>query len=148
MHPMMSLPDVSFAAMQILSYLFYPNPGNAAYTSPKALLLLAVCAGLLLIAASIKVWRMKLKNPVTKKLSGTWPASFLWFGIVGLVLVVSRVENIQFLAMRFLWVLWGASFFLFVFFQAKRYRMRNYEVLPKVVSTDPRSKYLPGKKKR
>jgi len=134
--------------MQILSYLFYPNPGNAAYISPKALLLLAVCIGLLLLAGVFKLWRTRLKNSVTKKLSGTWPASLFWFGIVGLIMIVARVENIQFLAMRFLWVLWSVSFLLFVFFQAKRYRMRNYEVLPKISSTDPRSKYLPSKKKR
>ena len=30
--------------MQILSYLFYPNPGNAGYGSPKAILLLGICA--------------------------------------------------------------------------------------------------------
>jgi len=60
----------------------------------------------------------------------------------------ARVEQIQFLAMRFLWVLWGALLLAYVVFQILRFRARNYVVLPSVRTDDPRDKYLPGRKKK
>lgn len=85
---------------------------------------------------------------MTKKLSTSWASAALWFGISGVVFVASRVEHILFLAMRFMWVLWGAFLGLFLFFQLRRFRQKHYEVLPKMkTAADPREKYLPTKKK-
>ena len=134
--------------MEFLSYLFWPNPGNATYQSPKAIALLIACVVLAIFSVGIRLWRRNLQNPVTKKLSASWGSAAFWFGLSGAVMVVARVEQIQFLAMRFLWVLWAAFACLYLFFQLRRFRQKHYEVLPKVkLAEDPREKYLPTKKK-
>ncbi len=131
----------------LLSYIFYPNPGNATYASPKALALLILCAALVAASIAVKIWRGKLKNPVTKKLTASWSSAFFWFGISGAILVVARVENIQFIAMRALWLFWSGAVLLFFLTQFRRYRQKNYEVLPTVNVVDSREKYLPGKRR-
>ena len=132
----------------MLSYLFWPNPGNAYYDSRSMVILLTVSAALIIVSFLIRFWRKKLQNPITKKLSKTWAGASLWFGIVGIVLVVSRVEQIQFLAMRFMWVLWALAAAAFVFIQVRLFRARHYEVLPSAVVSDPRDMYLPGKRRK
>jgi hypothetical protein len=111
------------------------------------LILLGICVVLILASIVIRYWRRGLTNPITKKLSRSWSSAALWFGIVGIVLVVSRVESIQFLAMRFMWVLWGLAFLVYLFFQWRLFRSRHYEILPKMKVEDPRDKYLPKSKK-
>ena len=134
--------------MNILTYLFYPNPGHLTYGSTQILLLLALCGGLILLSFLIRIWRTRQTNAVTKRLSRSWSSVALWFGISGLVLTVSRVEKIQFIAMRFLWVIWAAVLILAVVLQYRMFRMRHYEVMPrKAAKDDPGAKYLPGKKK-
>ncbi len=130
-----------------LSFLFYPNPANADYSSPKSIVLLVLCILLMVGAAGISVWRRKLSNPVTKKLSRSWPNASFWFGFSGLILVISRVEQIQFISMRAWWIVWLALAAFYIFLQVRLFRARHYEVLPKVVSTDPRAKYLPKKRR-
>lgn len=132
---------------QVFSFLFYPNPANATYGSPKSLVLLALCILLMAGAVALSMWRKKLSNAVTRKLSRTWPSASFWFGFVGLVLVISRVEQIQFVSMRFWWLVWFAIAAFYIFLQFRLFRARHYEVLPKEVSRDPRSKYLPRKRK-
>ncbi len=134
--------------MNILTYLFYPNPGHLTYDSTQTLIAFAVCGGLLLVALLIRFWRARQINAITKKLSRSWSAVSFWFGVIGLVLIVSRVEKIQFVAMRFLWVIWAVLLVALVLLQYRIYRMRHYELMPrKVAPDDPRAKYLPGKKK-
>ncbi len=128
-------------------YLFYPNPGNAQYGSMDMVTLLALSLGLLVLALTLRSWRSSVENSVTRKLSKTWSSTSFWFGVVGLVLTVARVEQIQFLAMRFLWVLWGAAVFVYLFYQFRKFRARHYQVLPSQTSEDPRMKYIPGKRK-
>ena len=128
-----------------LSYWFYPNPGSSHYGSPKVVALLIACVLLILCSFVCGVWRRSLGNPVTRKLSRSWPRALRWFGIVGLVLVISRVEEIQFLAMRVLWMLWGLAFIFFLLFQLWRFRIRHYTIVPKDTREDPREKYLPRK---
>lgn len=130
-----------------LGYWFYPNPANATYGSPKAMALMIACALLVVIGIAIRVWRGRLANPITRKLSASWSSAAIWFGITGLIMVISRVEQIQFLSMRLLWVVWGVIAILYVFFQVRRYRSRHYTVLPKVKKEDARDRYLPTKKK-
>jgi ABC-type uncharacterized transport system fused permease/ATPase subunit len=134
--------------MDFLVYLFWPNPGNATYGSPKAVILLVVALLLVVASVGIRVWRDKQRNPVTKKLSKSWASAALWFGLTAGLLVVSRVEGVQYIAMRFWWLVWGLSAAFYLFLQIKKFRARHYEVLPTEVVDDPRSKYLPRKKHR
>lgn len=134
--------------MDFLAYVFYPNPGRLTYGSTQILVLFAVCGGLVVLSFVIHFWRKGLSNAMTKKLSKSWSSTAFWFGVVGLVLIVSRVEKIQFLAMRFAWVLWAVALLAAIFIQFRVFRMRHYQVLPRAESPeDPRSKYMPGKKK-
>ncbi len=139
---------MSTSLFQLLSFFFYPNPGNADYSSPKSVALIILCVLLIVAAVVVSLWRKNHKNPITKKLSRSWSTVVFWFGFTGLILVVARVEQIQFIAMRIWWVVWLALAVLFTVFQMRSFRTRHYEVLPKKVSHDPRAKYLPGKKRR
>jgi len=134
--------------MALLRYLFWPNPGNASYSSPKVTLLLLFCVLLIAGTFAIAAWRRKQSNPMTKKLSKSWPAASFWFGIAALLMIISRVEEIQFLAMRFLWVIWIAGVAFYIYVQIRQFRTRHYAVLPRERVLDPRDRYLPGKKKR
>lgn len=71
-----------------------------------------------------------------------------WYGLIGLFLVVSRVEEISYVSMRFWWVVWVVSLVGYLFMQFKVFKARHYEVLPSEQSNDPRDKYLPTKKKK
>lgn len=139
---------VYHALVSFLTYWFYPNPGNADYGNPKVQLLLALCVLLMAGAVGIRFWRNRQPNPITKKLSRSWAVASLWFGIVALVLTVSRVEQIQFFAMRFLWALWVIALVAYIILQVRVFRARHYQVLPRETVVDPRDPYLPGKKRR
>jgi hypothetical protein len=131
-----------------LIYLFWPNPGNARYDTPTVMLLIGICVAMIVAAIILSMWRKKLQNPQMRKISRSWPASSVWFGFIGLLLAVSRVEQIQFLAMRALWGVWLTALVLYVVVQIRGYRSRYYEVLPTKTTHDPRSKYLPRRKNR
>lgn len=132
---------------RILRFLFWPNPGGAHYSSPSMLALLGVSAALVVLWFVLRLWRKKTQNPMTRKLSASWSGAALGFGIAGFILVVARVEGIQFIAMRFLWVLWGLVGLAYLFLQFRLWRARHYEVLPQVRHEDPLEKYLPQRKK-
>lgn len=134
--------------MSILTYIFYPNPGNSSYTSPTMGALLVLCLLMLVASFLIRLWRSKLQNPVTKKLSRSWASVLFWFGLVGVILVVSRVEGIQFVAMRLWWGVWFLGILAFAFLQMRLFRAKHYEVLPNMRVDDPRDRYLPGRKRR
>ena len=91
----------------MLTYWFYPNPGNVHYDSPKVLAIFAVC--LLLFAGSFFVarWRKKQSNSITRQFSRNWAGRMRIFAYVGVFLVVCRVAGIQFLASRIPWLFWG-----------------------------------------
>ena len=132
-----------------LTYLFHPNPGNAGYESPKSLALLALCILLVFASVGLRLWRRNLKNPVTRKLSRSWPSAAMWFGVLGILFVVSRVETVGYLSMRFLWVLWIVAFIMYLWIQWKLFRMRHYTLAQKEpLPQDPRDTYLPKKKRR
>ncbi len=76
--------------MSFLSYIFWPRPPQIGYDNQKLIAVLVFCGGLILISFIMKRWRKKLRNSQTKKLSRSWPSAALWFGIVGLLLGVSR----------------------------------------------------------
>jgi amino acid transporter len=130
----------------LFSYLFWPNPG--VISQEKSLSAVIVCVLLLVLSFGIKIWRKKQHNKLLRRLSQSWDRMLFWFGLVGLILIVSRIEGIQFVSMRFLWIVWGTLFILIIFIQFKQFRMQYYEVLPKEKEDDPREKYLPTSKKK
>ena len=131
-----------------LSYIFWPNPPAPDYTNTKVEVLLLICVVFLIVSVALRFWRKGLHNPVTRRLSASWPTASLWFGLTGLFMTVCRVEGIAFLAMRFWWVIWGLSLLGYLFVQLKLFRARHYEIIPQERSVDPRAKYLPTKKHR
>ncbi len=129
------------------SYWFWPNPGHVPYGSTKVMTILVVCGVLVLAALLLSLWRSRLKNPMTKSLTAGWPTAALSFGIVGDLLAVSRVETIQFLSMRVLWVIWALVLALYAALQIWKFRTRHYVVLERQKVMDVRDKYLPGKRR-
>jgi len=130
-----------------LVYIFYPNPANASWDSPKALTLLIVCGLLVFSSFAIKRWRRKLQNPITKKLSKSWSKAAFWFGAIGLFLVLARLETISYVSMRLWWFFWGIALVAYLLLQLRLYKARHYEVLPADKQKDPRDQYLPNRKK-
>lgn len=133
--------------MSIVTYLLWPNPEAANYDNPKVLALLGVCAGLIVLSVIIRMWRQKTENQITRRLSRSWASSAMWFGVIGLVLAVSRVEQISYVSMRLWWAVWLCALILTLFVQGKRWRTLHYQVLPSERMSDPREKYLPKRKR-
>ena len=131
-----------------ITYIFYPNPGNASWDSQKAILLIIVCGLLVVASFAIKYWRKRQQNAVTRKLSRSWSVSTFWFGIIGLILILARLESISYVSMRLWWGVWAISFIFYIYIQVRLFRSRHYEVMPKERSKDPRDMYLPQRKKR
>ena len=134
--------------MSFLLYLFWPNPGNAMYSSPKALLLLVLCGVFILCSFGIRFWRRRCADPILRKLTRSWASALLWFGISGIVLVVARVEYIQFVAMRFWWLVWCLALLAYCFFQYRNMQHRYYRVIRQGPIEDSREKYLPKAHKK
>lgn len=134
--------------MPLFSYLFWPNPGNAHYSDPNMVLLLAVGLALAVASLGLRAWRAGLADHRMKKLSGGWQTASLWFGVTLLFLVVCRVETIQFLAMRALIFIWGIAFLTYVVWQVRRFRKQYFQIVPRKATEDAREKYLPKKKHR
>lgn len=132
----------------ISRYLFSPNPTDIAHYSDGWVMgLIALSLAFVVGSFAISFWRKKMQNSVTRKLSASWSSVAFWMGIVGLVLVVARVERIQIVAMPFLWVVWGAILLLYVVIQWRIFVMKHYQVLPRNAEVDPNDRYLPKKKK-
>jgi len=127
----------------MLSYWFYPNPGNTDYSSPKVLIIFGVCVALFVGSFLVAHWRKRQQNPVTKKLSRSWVRAMRLFAFIGIFLAICRVEEIQFFAMRFLWLLWGLLLLGFIVLQMWLWRRKHYEVVATPKVDDPREKYLP-----
>lgn len=132
--------------MPFLSYWFWPNPGGWHYTDSRVMTLMGVCVVLILLSFAIRLWRKRLTNSVTSKLSRSWSSAAFWFGLTGLFLAASRVETIQFLSMRSLWVLWLLCIVLYAFFQVIQFRRRHYTVLARTNVIDERDRYLPKRR--
>jgi hypothetical protein len=128
--------------------MFSPNPTAVAhYTDSWVVALMVLCLALIVGSFFITRWRKTVLSGVMRKLSASWSSMAFWMGIVGLVLVVARVEKIQIIAMPFLWVVWGAVILLYVIIQWRLFSMKHYEVMPRNVAVDPRDQYLPKRKK-
>ncbi len=126
-------------SMDLLSYLFWPNPGAVSYSDPHPLIALVVCGVFLLSSLVLHCMRGRLVHSLAR--------AALWFGLVGLLLVVARAEEIQYISMRFWWIVFGGSLLLYVVVQCRRARSLWYEVIPSAVSQDLREKYLPHRRR-
>ncbi len=134
--------------MPFLSYWFWPNPAGWHYQDRTVMILLGFSLFCIISSFFISYFRSKFQNQVTRHLTASWASAFFWFGITALVLIVSRVETIQFLSMRAAWVLWFSVLVLYVVFQFFQFRRRHYTVLERTHVIDERDKYLPRKKDR
>ncbi len=141
----LSLPKLR--SMQFLRYWLWPNPAGWHYQDSRVLLLLCVSIGLILLSFAIRFWRTRLPGSVTRTLTSGWSLASLWFGIVALVLTVSRVETIQFLSMRLLWAVWILFLALYVLLQVVQFKRRHYTVVKQAHIIDEREKYLPKRKR-
>ena len=133
---------------EFLKYLLWPNLGTAAYDNPKVVSLLILSLCLIGFSFLIRLWRKRLKNSVTRRLSRSWASAALWFGITALILTVSRTEGISYVSMRLWWFVWALVLIIYIVFQVKIFRMRHYEKIATKIIEDPLVKYLPKKKKR
>lgn len=132
-----------------LRYLFSANPTSIAHYSDAGILaLIALCAVMIAGSFLISRWRKNVQNGLTRKLSSSWSSMSFWMGVVGLVLIVARVERIQIIAMPFLWVVWGLVLLVYVILQWRIFSLKHYEVMPRNVAVDPRQQYLPKKKNK
>ncbi len=129
-----------------LVYWFWPNPGGWQYADPKVAIALAGCGALILLSFIIKYWRGQLQSSITRSLTSSWSTVLFWFGLLGVIFIICRVEMIQFMAMRLLWLLWALSLGLYALYQLLRFRRRHYVLLDRVKVLDERDKYLPRKK--
>lgn len=132
----------------LLFWIFDPHPLPASYSSPNVLGLGVVMAALLLASFALRLWRSRQQNAVLRKLSRSWSPACFWFGIVGALLIIARTEDVLLLSMRLFWLLWAAAFIAYAFLQVRLFRARHYTVLPTARVDDPRSKYLPKRKRR
>jgi len=132
--------------MSVFAYLFDPTPPVQEYGSIQMMPSLFLVVALLIASFALSRWRKNATNVVTKKLAKTWPKAAFIFGFTGLILVVSRAEGIQYISMRFWWVLWAAFGLLFAYLQHRVFKARHYEVMKSDTIVDPREKYLPKKK--
>lgn len=130
---------------EVLSYLFWPNPGGSSYGNLRIVVAIILGVALLLGAVFLSVMRRRSAHPLLRRLSGTWSAGALWFGSTALFLAIARVEEIQYLAMRVWWVAWVVVFAVFMVFQWRRVHVLWYDILPSSPLIDPRAKYLPRK---
>ncbi len=128
-------------------WLFSPLPPRPEYLDTQILALILLCVGLIAGAVVLRFLRRNA-GASFKKLSKSWPAAATWFGIIGLVLIVSRVEGIQYIAMRFWWLVWGLAALAYAVLQVRLFRAKHYEIIPTARAVDPRDQYLPQAKKR
>ncbi len=133
--------------MDALSYLFWPNPGGAAYGDPHPRMALAICSALLLLSLALRILRVRSRSGSVRRFAQSFDRVALWFGVTGLLLVVARVEEIQYLAMRFWWIVWGGSVVLCCIVRLRRLRLLGYDVIPSAAPPDSREKYLPRRKR-
>ena len=127
----------------MLTYWFYPLPGNASYGNSKVVFLFVVILLMLSLSFFINSRRKRSGDPVFRRLSRSWATVLRLFAVVALVLLVARVEDIQLLSMRFLWVLWVLALFLYGALQMWLFRKRYYAIQPRERNNDPREAYIP-----
>lgn len=129
-----------------LSYLFDRFPGSSFhYMIPCIVLFLVLIVGSFYLESWIR------RHPLRSSLKTTLPhvvGRLRAFGIVGFVLLWIRYENLPFISMRALLLLFFLSFLAYVGMCVYRFKV----ILPKTIEENKRlnklKSYLPKKKKR
>jgi hypothetical protein len=129
------------------SYWLWPNPAGWQYADGKVQILLVACIVAVILSFFFVVIRSRFLDARARTLSSSWSSALFWFGVVGLVLTVSRVEMIQFLSMRLLWAFFALSLALYILIQMMQFRRRYYSVVQQAHVIDERDKYLPRQKR-
>jgi uncharacterized membrane protein len=132
--------------MNILSYIFYPNPVAPSYTNVKVLIALGLVVALIVFAVLFRKKLRKSQDTQLKKLASSWPTAAWWFAITALVMIVARVESISYVSMRLWWGVWAIFAILFIVLQYKVFAARYYTVVEKR-ARKKLSPYLPRKRK-
>jgi hypothetical protein len=130
-----------------LSYFFYPNPYAPQYSDPKVLFIALTCVALIIAGLVTKSLFSKSADKQFKKLSASWPRAMLWFGVIGLIMLIARTESVSYVSMRLWWVFWLLFGLLYIVFQVKQYGTKYYKVISTGKSTGKPVRYLPKKKK-
>ncbi len=126
-----------------LTHWFWPNPGLWQYSNPKVLALIFLALLLMIGSFVLRAWRVRVTNSMTRKLSASWASASFWFGLLALFLIICRTEQIQFLAMRILWVVWFLCLVLYIGVQFFVFKKRHYTIVARDIIADEREKYLP-----
>ncbi len=127
--------------------LFSLAPGVLPYTHPLVVAMLALSALLFVCAFFVGRVRNGLSGTM-KKVSKSWGPLLCVFGVIGVILAVSRAEGITYFSMPFLAFLWALLLIVIFMLQFLLYRRRAYVILPQQRVEDPREKYLPKPKRR
>lgn len=134
------------------SYLFNVAPGTSfSYYLPMLALSGILIAGAI---AFSQLYKKKKKTDFAFKRSfKNLSSRMLLFGILFLLLIAVRYENIPYFSMRFLLYITFAIFLYFVYRYLKTYKVdypkeKANAALNKRVTKDDKNKYLPNKKKK
>jgi len=108
--------------------------------------------GFFLVVLGCILWGVRkylLKNNHLKKLTKGYARISIWFGVVWLFLIWSRIELVYYFSLRVFWVIYFVVFCGVLYFQIKKY-LRNVNVVIKHVSkkATTQDKYLPISKKK
>lgn len=127
--------------------IFTLQPGSVSYGHPMAAAIL--CASLLAFAVGAVVRRRQHSaTGYARQGLKAWGTLLFVFGVIGVMLGVSRAENIVFLAMPFLQILWALLLAVSSVIHLSLLRKRSYTILPSARVVDPRDEYLPKKRRR
>ena len=134
------------------SYLFKSNPGTEfSYYIPLITLAIVLILGSIIFSQYYK--RKKKTDFAFKRLFKKLSSRMLLFGILFLVLIAFRYENIPYFSMRFLLYLTALIFLYFIYRYLKIYIVKypkekeNSQAKQHTVKKEE-NKYLPNKKKK
>lgn len=134
------------------SYFFTSNPGTAfSYYIPVLILSAVLILGSLIFSQYYK--KKKKTDFAFKRLFKNLSSRMVLFGILFLILVAFRYENIPYFSMRILLYLTALIFLYFVYRYIKIYivkypKEKENSQLKQHVDKKEENKYLPNKKKK
>lgn len=129
-----------------LSYYFapYPNP-NFQFSK----ITLAICALILVAGIALIFFRKKMGSSKQQKWIRLYGKRLVNMGILGLALLFFREVGIPYFSMRIWWVVWLILLIAFSVLAVKHaIKAKNQVTVVKPKAEDPRTKYLPKRKKR
>lgn len=127
------------------NYLFDPTPGSKNhYYIPLIIIFAIFIIGSILCKKYLKKHK---KNQALRRLFKNTPRNLMTIGIIGLLLLAIRYENLPYLSMRFfLWLLIIITIVFFaktIYTYTKKYPIEKEKIRKQI----EKKKYLPKKKK-